>query len=415
MAERIRIQDGRLIVPDHVRIPYIEGDGVGVDITPAMQEVVETAVAKAYGGVRSIEWLEILAGEKAKNRTGEYLPEETIAAIREHVVAIKGPLTTPVGGGIRSLNVALRQILDLYSCVRPVKWYGQGAPIKRPELVDYVIWRENTDDVYIGIEWPAGSEEAKKVISFLRGEMGVPEGKLPNDASVGIKPASEEKSKRHIRKALRWALEAGRKRATLMHKGNIQKFTEGYFVRWGYEVAQEPGLREVIITEAELTERYGGDPERARDDGYELVLNDRIADNMFQQLLTRTGDYDVIIAMNLNGDYISDAAAGLVGGLGLAPGANIGDGYAVFEATHGTAPKYAGKDKVNPGSLILSAAFMLDYLGWKEAASLIEQGLRRTLADRIGTYDLVREWRKEGIEGKEVSCSAFAREIAKHM
>ncbi len=415
MADRIRIQDGRLIVPDHVRIPYIEGDGVGVDITPAMQEVVEAAVSKAYGGVRSIEWVEILAGEKAHKRTGEYLPGETLEAIREHVVAIKGPLTTPVGGGIRSLNVALRQALDLYSCVRPVKWYGQGSPIKRPELVDYVIWRENTDDVYIGIEWPAKSDGARKLISFLRGEMGGPEGKLPDDASVGIKPASERKSKRHIRKALRWALEAGRRRATLMHKGNIQKFTEGYFVRWGYEVAGEPGLGEVIITEAELSQRYGGDPERARDDGYELVLNDRIADNMFQQILTRTGDYEVIITTNLNGDYISDAAAGLVGGLGLAPGANIGDGHALFEATHGTAPKYAGKDKVNPGSLILSAAFMLDYLGWKEAAGLIEQGLKATLADRIGTYDLVREWRKEGVEGTEVPCSAFAREIVRHM
>ena len=414
-AEKIRLEGDRLVVPDHVCIPYIQGDGVGVDITPAMLRVVDAAVSKAYGGGRSIEWLELLAGEKAKAETGEYLPEDTVEAIREHVVAIKGPLTTPVGGGIRSLNVALRQILDLYSCVRPVRWYGQGAPIKRPELVDYVIWRENTDDVYIGIEWPAGSPEARKLISFLRDEMGVPEGKLPDDCSVGIKPASEKKSKRHIRKALRWALENGRRVATLMHKGNIQKFTEGYFVRWGYEVAAEPDFQGRVITEAELGERYGGDFERARADGYKLLLNDRIADNMFQQLLTRTGDYDVIIAMNLNGDYISDAAAGLVGGLGLAPGANIGDGYAVFEATHGTAPKHAGRDEVNPGSLILSAAFMLDYLGWKEAASLIEEGLRRTLADRIGTYDLVREWKKERIQGHEVSCSAFARAIVENM
>ena len=414
-AEKIRLEGDRLVVPDHVCIPYIQGDGVGVDITPAMLRVVDAAVSKAYGGGRSIEWLELLAGEKAKERTGEYLPGETIEAIREHVVAIKGPLTTPVGGGIRSLNVALRQILDLYSCVRPVRWYGQGAPIKRPELVDYVIWRENTDDVYIGIEWPAGSPEARKLISFLREEMGVPEEKLPDDASVGIKPASEWKSKRHIRKALRWALENGRRTATLMHKGNIQKFTEGYFVRWGYDVAAEPEFAGLVITEDELGERYAGDMEKAKADGYKLLLNDRIADNMFQQLLTRTGEYDVIIAMNLNGDYISDAAAGLVGGLGLAPGANIGDGYAVFEATHGTAPKHAGKDEVNPGSLILSAAFMLDYLGWKEAASLIEEGLRRTLADRIGTYDLVREWKKEGIEGKKVSCSGFAKAIVEHM
>jgi len=414
-AERIRIEDGRLVVPDHVRIPYIQGDGVGVDITPAMQLVVEAAVSKAYSGEKSIEWVEVLAGEKARERTGEYLPEETVEAIREHVVAIKGPLTTPVGGGIRSLNVALRQLLDLYSCVRPVKWYGQGSPIKRPELVDYVIWRENTDDVYIGIEWPTRSPEAEKLLSFLRGELGVPEEKLPDDASIGIKPASEGKSKRHIRKALRWALENGRQTATLMHKGNIQKFTEGYFSRWGYEVAAEPEFQGKIVSESQLAERYGGDMERAKADGYKLLLNDRIADNMFQQILTRTGDYDVIITMNLNGDYISDAAAGLVGGLGLAPGANIGDGYALFEATHGTAPKYAGEDKVNPGSLILSGAFMLDYLGWKEAARLIEGGLRRTLAERIGTYDLVREWKKEGIRGHEVSCSAFARAIVDHM
>mgnify|MGYP000011626912 CR=1 FL=1 len=414
-AEKIGIQDGQLSVPDHVRIPYIEGDGVGVDITPAMQLVVEAAVSKAYDGSRSIEWVEILAGEKAKEKLGEYLPQETLEAIREHVVAIKGPLTTPVGGGIRSLNVAIRQALDLYSCVRPVKWYGQGSPIKRPELVDYVIWRENTDDVYIGIEWPSGSNEVLKVLNFLRNEMGVPPEKLPSDCSVGIKPASEYKSKRHVRKALRWALDNGRRVATLMHKGNIQKFTEGYFARWGYEVAEEPEFAGLVITEGELQERYKGDMERAKAEGYKLLLNDRIADNMFQQILTRTGDYDVIITMNLNGDYISDAAAGLVGGLGLAPGANIGDGYAVFEATHGTAPKYAGKDKVNPGSLILSAAFMLSYLGWREAAALIEEGLRRTLAERIGTYDLVREWKKEGIEGQEVSCSAFARAIVAHM
>ena len=415
-GEKIKIGPyGTLEVPDKPIIPFIEGDGVGVDITPAMRKVVDAAVEKAYGSKRKIVWMEVYAGDKSLKLTGQYLPEETVELIREHVVAIKGPLTTPVGGGIRSLNVTLRQVLDLYSCVRPVKWMGQPAPIKKPEDVDYVIWRENTDDVYVGVEWAQNTNEVIRLINFLRNELGVDPKKIPMDVSIGIKPTSEWKTKRHFRKALRWALAKGRRKVTIMHKGNIMKFTEGFFRKWGYEVAKEPEFRNVVITEEELNEKYNGDFEKAKADGYKIIMNDRIADNMLQQILTRTGEYDVIIAQNLNGDYISDAAAGLIGGLGMAPGANIGDGYAVFEATHGTAPKYAGKNMANPGSIILSAAFMLDYIGWHEAAILIEEGIKRTLADRVGTYDLVREWKKEGIEAREVGTSEFADEIIKHM
>lgn len=402
---------GEVIVPNKAIVPFIEGDGIGVDITPAMKAVVDAAVAKAYSGEKKIEWMEVYAGEKALKVTGEYLPAETIEAFKEFVVGIKGPMGTPIGGGMRSLNVALRQELDLYSCVRPVRYYGQGSAIKTPELVDYVIWRENTDDIYIGVEWPANSNEALKLINFLRNELGVPAAKLPMDCSVGIKPTSEFKTKRHVRKALRWGLENNRKKASLMHKGNIQKFTEGYFAKWGYEVAEEPEFRNVVITENKLWKEFDGDMAKANNAGYKIVINDVIADNMFQQLLTRTGDYDLIISQNLNGDYISDEAAGLVGGLGLAPGANIGNGYAIFEATHGTAPKYAGKDMINPGSLILSAVFMLQYMGWTEAANLVEKGVIAALKDKVGTYDLVREWKKEGIDGKEVKTSEFAKEI----
>jgi len=414
-----------LIVPDDPIIPFIEGDGIGVDITPAMRKVVDAAVEKAYGGKKKIVWFEVLAGEKAHKETGEYLPQETLDILKEYVVSIKGPLATPVGGGIRSLNVSIRQELDLYSCVRPVKWYGQGSPIKNPHLVNYCIWRENTDDIYIGVEWPKDTNEAVKLIDILRNEFGVDPRKIPYDTSIGIKPTSEYKSKRHIRKALRWLLENLEKYstedrplpiATLVHKGNIQKFTEGFFVKYGYEVAKEPEFRNIVITEDKFWDKYDGDYQKAYDDGYRILLNDRIADNIFQQILTRTGDYNILITQNLNGDYLSDAAAGLIGGLGMAPGSNIGDGTACFEATHGTAPKYAGKDKVNPGSLILSAAFMIEYMGWKEAANKIHDGLAKTLADGVGTYDLVREWKKEGKEDvREVSCSGFADEIIKRM
>ncbi len=413
------------IVPDDPIIPYIVGDGIGIDITPAMIKVVDAAVEKAYGGKRKIYWFEALAGQRAYQRTGEFIPQETLDILRQFVISIKGPLTTPVGGGIRSLNVTIRQELDLYSCVRPVQWYGQGSPIKRPDLVNYYIWRENTDDIYIGVEWPKDSNEVLKLLSFLRNELGVDPKKLPFDSSITIKPTSEYKSKRHIRKAYRWTLENLNKFATderplvivtLVHKGNIQKFTEGFFYKYGYEVAAEPEFRDVLIIESDFYHKFNGDFHKAYEAGYRILLNDRIADNIFQQLLTRTGDYNVLIAQNLNGDYLSDAAAGLIGGLGMAPGSNIGDGLAVFEATHGTAPKYAGQDKINPGSLILSAAFMLEYMGWREAADLIHDGIKKTLADGIGTYDLVREWKKEGKSDlEEVSTSGFAQAIIDHM
>jgi isocitrate dehydrogenase len=382
--ERIQIEAGRLKVPDNPIIPFIEGDGIGRDITPAMIKVVDAAVERAFKKKRKIKWTEILAGEKAFQQTGEYLPQATLESLRQHVVGIKGPLTTPVGGGIRSLNVSIRQILDLYSCVRPVRWYGSASPLKHPEQMDVVIFRENTEDVYAGVEYESESPEAKKIIALLF-ELGVSDDQVCKDSAVGIKPISPERTKRHVRKALRWSIAKSRRLVTLMHKGNIMKFTEGAFMRWGYEVAEEPEFKSKI------------------------EINDRIADNMFQQLLTRTGEYDVIVAPNLNGDYISDAAAAGVGGLGMAPGANIGDGLAVFEATHGSAPKYAGQDKINPSSLILSAAMLLEYLGWQAAADSIHKSLETTLAQRLGTYDLVRGWRNEGENDvKQLSCSGFA-------
>ncbi len=399
---KIKVQNGRLVVPDEVDIAYIEGDGIGVDITPAMIKVVNAAVEKAYGGKRRINWVEVLAGEKALEARGEYLPEETINALREHVVSIKGPLTTPVGGGFRSLNVAIRQILDLYSCVRPVKWFGSAAFIKRPELVDVVVFRENTEDVYAGVEWPSGSPEAKRLIELLR-DMGVGPDKVLDSSGIGIKPISPERTKRHVRKALRYAIEEGRKSVTIMHKGNIMKYTEGAFMKWAYEVAEEPEFAGKFVREGEEAEE-------------KIVIKDRIADNMLQQIVTRTAEYDVIVTPNLNGDYISDLAAALVGGLGMAPGANIGDYLAVFEATHGTAPKYRGQDKVNPSSLILSAAMMLRYMGWAEAAERIEEGIRRTLAQGKGTYDLVRGWRSEGREDvQELKTSEFAEAIIENL
>ncbi len=411
MAEKIRVEQGKLVVPDHVVLPYIEGDGIGVDITPAMIRVVNAAVEKAYGATRSIEWMEVYAGEKAYQKTGSWLPEETLETLRSYVVSIKGPLTTPVGGGIRSLNVTIRQRLDLYSCVRPVRWLGGPSPLKDPSAVNLVIFRENTEDVYAGVEWSSGSEEARKLVEFLYREMGVSDRVVVPDAGIGIKPISPERTKRHVRKALRWAFEHGYNRVTLMHKGNIMKFTEGAFRNWGYEVAKEAEFADRVITEEELWDRYNGEIPEGK-----VLLNDRIADNMFQQLLTRTSEYQIIVTPNLNGDYISDEGAALVGGLGMAPGANIGDAVAVFEATHGTAPKYAGKDKVNPGSLILSAAMMLEYMGWKEAATRIYEGIRNTLAEHKGTYDLVRGWKKEGItDAVELSTSAFAEEIIHHM
>ncbi len=403
-AEKIKLtEDGKLIVPDEPIIPYIEGDGIGPDIMRAAFPVWNAAVEKAYSGQRKVHWQEILAGEKAFEETGHYLPEETLKAMREHVVAIKGPLTTPVGGGFRSLNVTIRQVLDLYSCVRPVRWVpGVPTPVKHPELVNMVVFRENTEDVYAGIEWEAGSPEAQKIIAFLRDELGK---NIREDSGIGIKPISRFGTQRHVRKAIQYALTYGRRSVTLVHKGNIMKFTEGAFRNWGYELAKNE-FPEQTVTEEELWENYAGKLPEGK-----ILINDRIADAMFQWALLRPAEYDVLCMPNLNGDYMSDALAAQVGGLGMAPGANIGDGYAVFEATHGSAPKYAGQDKVNPSSVILSGAMMFEYLGWREVADLIWEGISRAVQDKIVTYDLARQ-----IEGaQEVKCSEFGQAVAERI
>jgi len=404
-GSKIKIHGNKLDVPDMPIIPYIEGDGVGIDITPVVQKVVDAAVEKAYGSKRKIIWKKIIAGEEAFKSQNTYLPDETIEAIKEYLVAIKGPLTTPVGGGHRSLNVTMRQVLDLYSCVRPVRWFeGTPAPVKEPEKLDVVIFRENTEDVYAGIEWKQGTVEVKKVISFLNNEMGK---KVRADSGIGIKPISIMGTKRLVASAIQYAIDNNRKSVTLVHKGNIMKFTEGAFREWGYEVAKE-NFGDKTITETEVNEKHAGKIPEGK-----ILINDRIADAMFQQLLLRPDEYDVIATPNLNGDYISDACAAQVGGLGMAPGANINytTGHALFEATHGTAPKHAGQDKVNPGSLLLSAAMMLQYLGWKEAANFVECGLEATIRSKKVTYDLERQ-----IDGaKLLKCSEFGDEIIKNM
>ncbi len=372
----------RLQVPDRPVIPFIEGDGTGPDIWKATRRVLDGAVEKAYGGSRAIAWLEVLAGEKAYTLKQDWLPQSTLEAIRHYRAAIKGPLTTPVGGGIRSLNVTLRQVLDLYACVRPVRYYaGVPSPVKEPQKVDMVIFRENTEDVYAGIEWRAGSEEAKRLIEFLAG-LGK---KVRPDSGIGIKPISVTGSKRLVRKAIQYAQAAGRKSVTLVHKGNIMKFTEGAFKDWGYEVAREE-FGGATVTEQEVWDEHGGKAPAGK-----IVIKDRIADSTFQQVLLRPEEYDVLATTNLNGDYLSDALAAQVGGLGMAPGSNEGDGFAVFEATHGTAPKYANQDKVNPGSLILSGVMMLRWLGWREAGDAIESALARTIEQKRVTYDLERQ------------------------
>ncbi len=403
-GEKITINpDGTINVPDNPIIPFIEGDGIGPDIWRATKMVLDAAVEKAYQGKKRIEWKEIYAGEKAKEVKGEYLPQETLDAISNYVVAIKGPLTTPVGEGIRSLNVTLRQVLDLYACVRPVRYFkGVPSPVKHPEYVDMVIFRENTEDVYAGIEWPEGSEEAGKVIDFLTNEMGA---KIRPDSGIGIKPISRTGTFRLVRKAIKYALANGRDSVTLVHKGNIMKYTEGAFRNWGYELAKEE-FSDVTVSEAELWEKYDGKVPSGK-----IVIKDRIADAMFQQVLLRPKEYSVLALPNLNGDYMSDALAAQVGGLGMAPGANIGDGVALFEATHGTAPKYAGLDKVNPGSLILSGAMMLEYLGWKEAENLVHNALEKAIGKKEVTYDLARQIP----DAKEVKCSEFAKRIVESM
>lgn len=387
-GERIEVVGGKLRVPDNPTIPVIEGDGIGPDIMRATRRTLDAAVSEAYRGNRRIVWLEVYAGEKAQARYGELLPQETLDAIRRHVVAIKGPLTTPMGGGFRSLNVTLRRVLDLYACVRPVR-YIPGVPsrLTNPQQLDIVIFRENTEDVYAGIEYEQGSPQASKLITFLNEELGE---NLSAQSAVGIKPMSERGSRRIVRAAIRYALENGRRSVTIMHKGNIMKFTEGAFMRWGYEVAKEE-FDEVTITESELLDETGQYKGKVADG--KLVVKDRVADNMFPQLLLRPSEYDVIVTPNLNGDYLSDFAAALVGGLGLAPGANIDyeTGTAIFEPTHGSAPKYANQDKVNPTSLMLSGALMLRYIGWPEAAELVEKGVRGAISQRRVTYDLARQ------------------------
>jgi len=395
--------DGMLTVPANPVIPFIEGDGIGPDIWAAARMVLDAAVARCYGGARKIEWLEILAGEKAFAQTGEWLPQETIDALKKYVVSIKGPLATPVGEGMRSLNVTLRQVLDLYACVRPVRYYqGVVSPVKEPGQVDMVIFRENTEDVYAGIEWQASTEKANRVIEFLRNEMGA---HIRDNSGIGIKPISEFGTKRLVRKAIQYALDQGRDSVTLVHKGNIMKFTEGAFRNWGYELAGEE-FADATITETALWEQFNGKVPEGK-----IVIKDRIADAMFQQILLRPKEYSVLAMPNLNGDYMSDALAAQVGGLGIAPGANIGDGVALFEATHGTAPKYAGLDKVNPGSILLSGVMLLEYIGWQEAADLIKTALERTISRKTVTYDLARL-----MEGAtELSCSAFGRAIITNM
>jgi len=396
-------KDGTLIVPDHPTIPFIEGDGIGPDIWQAACLVMDKAVKKAFSGRRQIDWLEVLAGEKSFRTTGSYLPDETLATIETHVIAIKGPMTTPVGKGIRSLNVAIRQKLDLYTCVRPVKYIDPvPSPMRHPEKIDMVVFRENMEDLYAGIEYQAGSADAARLRDFLDQQMGT---RLPDDGGLGIKSISEKNSKRLVAKAIAYAVENNCASVTLMHKGNIMKFTEGAFAKWGYEVAREK-FRNQTFTEKDLFDDYRGSFPAGK-----VLIKDRIADMLFQQVLLRPAEYQVIATPNLNGDYLSDALAAQVGGLGMAPGANIGDRCAVFEATHGTAPKYAGQDKVNPSSLILSGAMMLDYMGWREASDLIRRALQATIKAGTVTYDLARQ-----MEGTtEVKCSEFARAIVAHM
>ncbi|WP_274585384.1 NADP-dependent isocitrate dehydrogenase [Neisseria leonii] len=405
-AEGQKIIPGQA-VPNNPIIPFIEGDGIGVDITPVMIDVIDAAVAKAYGGEKKIVWMEVYAGEKATRIYGDnvWLPEETLAALKEYSVSIKGPMTTPVGGGIRSLNVALRQELDLYQCVRPVRYFnGVPSPLKNPSKTDMVIFRENTEDIYAGIEWHGESADAKKVIDFLQNEMGVKKIRFPESSSIGIKPVSKEGTTRLVRAAIQYAIDNDKPSVTLVHKGNIMKFTEGGFRDWGYELAQKEFGAQPI----------DGGPWCAFKNpktGKEIIVKDVIADAFLQQILLRPAEYSVIATLNLNGDYISDALAAQVGGIGIAPGANISDRYAVFEATHGTAPKYAGQDKVNPGSLILSAEMMLRHLGWVEAADLVISSMEKAIGDKQVTYDFARLM--EGAD--EISCSAFGKAMIERM
>ncbi|MGM7636421.1 NADP-dependent isocitrate dehydrogenase [Bacillus sp. Hm123] len=419
-GEKITVQNGVLNVPNHPIIPFIEGDGIGPDIWAAASRVLDAAVEKAYNGEKKIEWKEVYAGEKAFDKTGEWLPAETLDLIREYLIAIKGPLTTPIGGGIRSLNVALRQELDLFVCLRPVRYFdGVPSPIKRPEDTDMVIFRENTEDIYAGIEYAEGSDEVKKLLAFLQNEMGVNKIRFPETSGLGIKPISKEGTSRLVRSAINYAIKEGRKSVTLVHKGNIMKFTEGAFKNWGYELAEKE-FGDQVFTWAQydqIKEEQGAEAaNKAQADAEaagKIIVKDSIADIFLQQILTRPKEFDVVATMNLNGDYISDALAAQVGGIGIAPGANINyeTGHAIFEATHGTAPKYAGLDKVNPSSVLLSGVLLLEHLGWNEAAQMITKSVEQTIASKVVTYDFARL-----MEGAtEVKTSEFADELIKNL
>ncbi|MDL4840659.1 NADP-dependent isocitrate dehydrogenase [Aquibacillus sp. LR5S19] len=419
-GEKITVSNGVINVPNKPVIPFIEGDGTGPDIWASAKRVIEAAVEKAYNGEKAIEWKEVYAGQKAFDLTGEWLPSETLDTIRNYKIAIKGPLTTPIGGGIRSLNVALRQELDLFTCLRPVRYFkGVPSPVKRPEDTDMVIFRENTEDIYAGIEWQEGSPEVKKVIEFLQNEMGVTNIRFPETSGIGVKPVSQEGTSRLVRSAIEYAINEGRKSVTLVHKGNIMKFTEGSFKNWGYELAEKE-YGDKVFTWAEydrIVEKEGKDAANKAQDAAEeagkIIIKDSIADIFLQQILTRPREFDVVATMNLNGDYISDALAAQVGGIGIAPGANINyeTGHAIFEATHGTAPKYAGLDKVNPSSLLLSGVLMLEHLEWREAADLITKAMDKTIASKVVTYDFARM-----MEGAtEVKTSGFGDELIKNM
>ncbi|MFJ7730952.1 NADP-dependent isocitrate dehydrogenase [Lysinibacillus sp. NPDC097231] len=420
MSNKIVVENGVLNVPNNPVIPFIEGDGIGPDIWDAASRVIDAAVEKAYNGEKKIEWLEVLAGEKAFNQTGEWLPQETLDKINEYLIAIKGPLTTPIGGGIRSLNVALRQQLDLYVCLRPVRHFdGVPSPVKRPEDVDMVIFRENTEDIYAGIEFESGSEQAQKIINFLQTEFGVNQIRFPETSGIGVKPVSKEGTERLVRSAIEYAIKHNRPSVTLVHKGNIMKFTEGGFKKWGYELAEKEFADKTFTwnqydaIKAEQGEEAANKAQADALAAGKILVKDSIADIFLQQILTRPTEFDVVATMNLNGDYISDALAAQVGGIGIAPGANINyvTGHAIFEATHGTAPKYAGLDKVNPSSVLLSGVLMLEHLGWQEAADMITKSVENTISSKVVTYDFARL-----MDGAtEVKCSEFANELIKNL
>ncbi|MFJ7646027.1 NADP-dependent isocitrate dehydrogenase [Lysinibacillus sp. NPDC097279] len=420
MSNKIVVENGVLNVPNNPVIPFIEGDGIGPDIWAAASRVIDAAVEKAYNGEKKIEWLEVLAGEKAFNQTGEWLPQETLDKINEYLIAIKGPLTTPIGGGIRSLNVALRQQLDLYVCLRPVRHFdGVPSPVKRPEDVDMVIFRENTEDIYAGIEFESGSEQAKKIINFLQSEFGVNQIRFPETSGIGVKPVSKEGTERLVRSAIEYAIKHNRPSVTLVHKGNIMKFTEGGFKKWGYELAETEFADQTFTwnqydaIKADQGEEAANKAQADALAAGKILVKDSIADIFLQQILTRPTEFDVVATMNLNGDYISDALAAQVGGIGIAPGANINyvTGHAIFEATHGTAPKYAGQDKVNPSSVLLSGVLMLEHLGWQEAADMITKSVENTISSKVVTYDFARL-----MDGAtEVKCSEFANELIKNL